>query len=65
VYKKACDCRKQKPGMLLTAAQEFSIDLSQFLMFGDKPSDLSAGTVAGCQSFDVAKIFSAFFDSTK
>ncbi len=52
-----CACRKPKPGMLLQAAQEFNLDLSQSLMFGDKESDLEAGRAAGCQSFDITTFF--------
>lgn len=50
-YKQKCECRKPKPGMLLQAAQEFGIDLSQSLMFGDKELDIQAGVAAGCRSF--------------
>ncbi len=45
-----CDCRKGKPGMLLQAAQELDIDLSQSFMVGDKLADIEAGTAAGCSS---------------
>ncbi|MCB0212549.1 MAG: HAD family hydrolase [Anaerolineae bacterium] len=45
-----CDCRKPKPGMLLQAAQELGIDLSQSYMIGDAASDLIAGHQAGCHS---------------
>ena len=31
-----CDCRKPKPGMLLTAAQEWKIDLLSSYMVGDR-----------------------------
>lgn len=43
-----CDCRKPKPGMLLKAAQDFNIDLSQSWMIGDSESDIAAGKAAGC-----------------
>ena len=45
---KNCNCRKGKPGMLLQAAQDLSIDLSRSFMVGDKLSDLEAGHRAGC-----------------
>ncbi len=45
-----CDCRKPKPGMLLTLARRHDIDLSQSLMIGDKQSDVAAGLAAGCKS---------------
>lgn len=45
-----CDCRKPKPGMLLKAAEEFNIDLSQSWMIGDGENDIKAGKVAGCKT---------------
>jgi D-glycero-D-manno-heptose 1,7-bisphosphate phosphatase len=47
-YKKKCNCRKPKPGMLLKAAEEYNIDLSKSLMFGDKQRDIDAGAAVGC-----------------
>jgi D-glycero-D-manno-heptose 1,7-bisphosphate phosphatase len=43
-----CDCRKPKPGMILQAAGERRIDLSQSFMIGDRWKDIEAGTRAGC-----------------
>lgn len=45
-----CDCRKPKPGMLLKAAQDFNIDLSQSWVVGDGENDVRAGQNAGCQT---------------
>lgn len=45
-----CDCRKPKPGMLLKAAKEFNIDLSQSWMVGDSEDDVLAGRAAGCKT---------------
>lgn len=42
-----CDCRKPKPGLILQAADELSIDLGQSLMIGDAFTDLLAGKSAG------------------
>jgi D-glycero-D-manno-heptose 1,7-bisphosphate phosphatase len=42
-----CNCRKPKPGLLLQAAQELSIDLQASWMVGDAWSDLIAGQAAG------------------
>ena len=39
---------KPKPGMLIRAAKEHNIDLGRSAMFGDKQSDMEAGTRAGC-----------------
>lgn len=45
-----CNCRKPKPGMLLKAAQDYHIDLSQSWMIGDRESDIKAGKAAGCKT---------------
>lgn len=45
-----CDCRKPKPGMLLRAAEDFNIDLSQSWMIGDGENDIKAGKAAGCKT---------------
>ena len=40
-------CRKPRPGMLLQAAQEHNLDLSQSYMIGDALTDVQAGQAAG------------------
>jgi D-glycero-D-manno-heptose 1,7-bisphosphate phosphatase len=47
-YRVECDCRKPRPGMLLTAASELGLDLPRSFLIGDKLSDLEAGARAGC-----------------
>lgn len=42
-----CDCRKPAPGMILRAADELDIDLTQSYMVGDKIIDALAGIHAG------------------
>jgi D-glycero-D-manno-heptose 1,7-bisphosphate phosphatase len=42
-----CDCRKPRPGMLLAAARDLSLDLPRSMMFGDKCEDLMAAQAAG------------------
>lgn len=49
-YKIVCDCRKPKPGLLLRAAKDFNIDLSQSYMIGDDDRDVQAGKNAGCKN---------------
>lgn len=44
------DDRKPGPGMLLRAARELSLDLSQSYMVGDNVSDTLAGHNAGCRA---------------
>lgn len=45
-----CECRKPKPGMLLKAAKDLNIDLSQSYMVGDGENDIKAGKAAGCKT---------------
>lgn len=46
-YRNQSDFRKPGPGMLLQAALELNIDLSQSIMVGDKDSDMLAALAAG------------------
>ena len=46
-YKIDCYCRKPKPGLLLQAAKDFNIDLSESYMIGDSHRDVEAGENAG------------------
>lgn len=46
-YHRNCDCRKPGPEMILRAAREHSLDLSQSILVGDKVSDIEAGRSAG------------------
>jgi D-glycero-D-manno-heptose 1,7-bisphosphate phosphatase len=45
-----CARRKPKPGMLIEAAREFSIDLSRSFLVGDRWRDVGAGRAAGCRT---------------
>ena len=45
-----CECRKPKPGMLLQAAKDFNIDLSESWMIGDSEMDVKAGIASGCRT---------------
>ena len=42
-----CFCRKPRPGLLLQAAKELSLDLQRSWMIGDAWSDVQAGQRAG------------------
>lgn len=48
-----CDHRKPEPGMLLTAARDLGLDLSECWMVGDKESDVEAGHRAGCRAIRI------------
>ena len=45
-----CDCRKPRPGLLLHAAEDYNIDLSESWMVGDGENDVKAGKAAGCRT---------------
>ncbi len=45
-----CECRKPKPGMILQAAKDYNIDLSESYMIGDSENDIQAGINAGCKT---------------
>ena len=48
-----CLCRKPRPGLLLEAAREWSIELDRSFMVGDRWRDVSAGKAAGCTTIFV------------
>lgn len=50
-----CQCRKPQPGMLLKAAEDFNIDLSESWMVGDGENDVMAGKNAGCRTALIGK----------
>jgi D-glycero-D-manno-heptose 1,7-bisphosphate phosphatase len=45
-----CDCRKPKPGMLVTASKKNNIVLKNSYMVGDRWSDIEAGNKVGCKT---------------
>jgi len=49
-FRKDSDWRKPKPGMLLAAAKEMSIDLAGSWMVGNGYRDVAAGKAAGCRT---------------
>ena len=49
-FRKECDCRKGRPGLLLQASRDLDIDLQRSFMIGDKIADIEAGEKAGCQT---------------
>jgi D-glycero-D-manno-heptose 1,7-bisphosphate phosphatase len=46
----SCDCRKPDAGLLLRAAREMDLELSQSWMIGDGLTDVEAGKKAGCRT---------------
>ena len=55
-YKKNCDCRKPKPGMILKAAKDHNIDLAKSWMIGDGITDIQAGQTAGCKTIFIGRM---------
>ena len=44
-----CPCRKPKPGLLLQAAAQYELALSECIFVGDSVTDYQAALAAGCQ----------------
>jgi D-glycero-D-manno-heptose 1,7-bisphosphate phosphatase len=53
-----CSCRKPKPGMLLQAAEEHNLSLSESFMIGDRWRDIEAGKAAGCKTIWIRSNYS-------
>lgn len=53
-YRRACACRKPRPGMLLEAAQRLGLDLARSWVIGDAARDLAAGDAVGANGILVA-----------
>jgi D,D-heptose 1,7-bisphosphate phosphatase len=49
-YATDCDCRKPQPGMILRAAIDYNIDLSESWMIGDILHDVEAGNKSNCKT---------------
>jgi D-glycero-D-manno-heptose 1,7-bisphosphate phosphatase len=49
-YTRDCDCRKPLPGMIFQAQRDFpDIDLEQSFVIGDKATDITFASNAGCR----------------
>jgi D-glycero-D-manno-heptose 1,7-bisphosphate phosphatase len=59
-FRKVCDCRKPRPGMLLRASQELDIALDQSYFIGDGITDLQAGKAAGTTNILVYSSFKCY-----
>ncbi len=46
-YRKQCNCRKPRPGLIKRALREFNIDPKKSFMIGDALIDVAAGKSAG------------------
>jgi D-glycero-D-manno-heptose 1,7-bisphosphate phosphatase len=50
IYLQKCTCRKPAPGMLLSAAREFNISLTESYLVGDTFLDIQAAKAAGLKA---------------
>jgi len=55
-FKANCECRKPNPGLLLHAAQNLDVDLSQSWMIGDGLMDIKAGKGAGVRTILLGRV---------
>ncbi|MDI6891779.1 MAG: HAD family hydrolase [Actinomycetota bacterium] len=53
-YRRDCDCRKPKPGLIFKAAKDLNADLKNSYMIGHEERDIEAGHRAGCKTILVA-----------
>ena len=49
-YRRVCECRKPRPGMILAAARELGLDLTRSVMVGDRRLDVASGHAAGVRA---------------
>jgi D-glycero-D-manno-heptose 1,7-bisphosphate phosphatase len=45
-----CDCRKPKPGMIISLSKKWEIDIKKSYLIGDSWKDIEAGKKAGCKT---------------
>lgn len=53
-YRRSCECRKPRPGLLADAARELDLDLERSWIVGDSERDLLAGAALGLPGVLVA-----------
>ena len=51
-YRRDCECRKPRSGLLRPARNALGIDLAASVMIGDRMTDIEAGARAGCAATD-------------
>ena len=54
-YGQACDCRKPRPGLILRAAAELNINLTESYVIGDRWRDIDCARAAGCRAIFIER----------
>lgn len=54
--KMKCDCRKPEPGLILKAAKDFDLNLSNSYLIGDGITDIKAGHAVGCKTILIGEL---------
>lgn len=50
-YKKECNCRKPKPGMITDLMKAYDVDAEHSFLIGDRASDIEAAEAAGIKGY--------------
>jgi D-glycero-D-manno-heptose 1,7-bisphosphate phosphatase len=54
-----CNCRKPKPGMILSLLDKYGLDAAEAAIIGDSHKDILAGQAAGIRTFYCRRSYSA------
>ena len=52
-----CNCRKPKPGMIISLAKKWEITLEDSFLIGDNWKDIESGKAAGCRTILIDKLY--------
>ena len=52
-----CNCRKPKPGMIISLAKKWGINLEDSFLIGDNWKDIESGKAAGCRTILIDKLY--------
>ncbi|MDG6933526.1 MAG: HAD family hydrolase [Nitrososphaerota archaeon] len=61
-YRKVCDCRKPRSGLILKAVHEHGLKPEECYMVGDDLLDIKAGKAAGCKTILLSHITGMLMD---
>ena len=52
-----CNCRKPKPGMIISLAKKWGINLEDSFLIGDNWKDIESGKAADCRTILIDKLY--------